>query len=328
VQKKKIYVAGHQGMVGSALVKCLSARVDLELCTSTRQEVDLCDYEKVVNWFDENRPEEVYLAAAKVGGISANNRFPADFILDNLMIQNNVIKAALDSGVKKLLLLGSSCIYPKFAEQPIKEEFLLTGSLEPTNEPYAISKIAGIKLCESLNRQFGVDYRAVMPTNLYGANDNFHPENSHVIPAMMRRFHLAKLEGSKKVTVWGSGAPRREFMLSDDMAAACVHVMNSDQERFSKIAANSMCAHINIGTGVDHSIRELAEIMADVTGFRGSIVFDTSKPDGTPRKLLSVERLSQLGWDNSTELIEGLASTYEWFQRNVSSLRGIETTAR
>ena len=318
---KKIFVAGHRGMVGSAIVRQLEQRGDVELLLAGRDELDLSDSVAVEQWFAVNKPDEVYLAAAKVGGIHANNTYPADFIAVNLQIQNNVIGSAYRSGVRKLLFLGSSCIYPKMADQPIQETSLLTGQLESTNEPYAIAKIAGIKMCESYNRQYGVDYRSVMPTNLYGENDNFHPQNSHVIPAMMRRFHEAEVNGDAQVVVWGTGKPMREFLHVDDMAAACLHVMDLPKQEFDKAVPDAMCSHINVGTGVDCTIRELAETMAAVVGFEGELVFDTSKPDGTPRKLLSVERLKALGWEYSVSLRDGLSLTYEWFLENESGLR-------
>ena len=308
-------------MVGSAIVRRLQQQGDVELLLAGRDELDLSDSLAVDTWFAINKPNQVYLAAAKVGGIHANNTYPADFIAVNLQIQNNVIQSAHKHGVTKLLFLGSSCIYPKLAEQPIQETSLLTGQLEPTNEPYAIAKIAGIKLCESFNRQYGVDYRSVMPTNLYGENDNFHPQNSHVIPAMMRRFHEAKVNGDDQVVVWGTGKPMREFLHVNDMAAASVHVMNLPKSDFDLAVPDAMCSHINVGTGVDCSIRELAETMALVVGFEGELVFDTTKPDGTPRKLLCVDRLKDLGWTYSVDLRDGLASTYAWFLENDEFLR-------
>jgi GDP-L-fucose synthase len=268
------------------------------------------------------RIDQVYLAAAKVGGIHANSAYPADFIGDNLIIQNNVIQAAHNSGVQKLLFLGSSCIYPKLASQPIAEECLLTGPLEPSNEAYAIAKIAGIKLCESINRQYGREYRCVMPTNLYGENDNFHPQNSHVIPAMLQRFHQAVIDESDDVVVWGSGTPMREFLHVEDMAQACVHVMNLSTHQFTQHITDPMCSHINVGTGKDVTIKELAEIMAKTVGFKGQLVFDKTKPDGTPRKVLNVERLAELGWQYTMDLEQGLELTYRWFLKNQSSLRG------
>ena len=305
----KIFVAGHLGMVGSAIVRAIAKQHDVELLLATRQELDLTNAAAVETYMQTHQPDQVYLAAAKVGGIHANNTYPAEFIADNLSIQNNIITSAYRAGVQKLLFLGSSCIYPKLAAQPMREDSLLTGPLEPTNEPYAIAKIAGIKMCESYNRQYGVDYRSVMPTNLYGENDNFHPQNSHVIPAMLRRFHEAKKAGAKEVVVWGTGTPMREFLHVSDMAAACVHVMNLPKGEFESAVPDAMCSHINVGTGIDCTIRELAETMADVVGFEGELVFDTSKPDGTPRKLLSVERLRNLGWEYSVSLKNGLAET-------------------
>ncbi|HDX2399833.1 TPA: GDP-L-fucose synthase, partial [Escherichia coli] len=293
--KKRIYVAGHRGMVGSAICRQLSLRDDIELVVKTHKELDLTVQKDVDAFFEQEKIDQVYLAAAKVGGIYANNTFPAEFIYQNLMIESNIIHSAHKAGIQKLLFLGSSCIYPKFAEQPMNESALLTGILEPTNEPYAIAKIAGIKLCESYNRQYGRDYRSVMPTNLYGINDNFHPENSHVIPALMRRFHEAKESGAPEVIVWGTGTPMREFLYVDDMAAASVHVMELDEAIYQQ-NTQPMLSHINVGTGVDCSIREMAETMASVVGYQGKIVFDVTKPDGTPRKLMDVTRLKNLGW--------------------------------
>ncbi|EET7107132.1 GDP-L-fucose synthase, partial [Escherichia coli] len=295
MKKKRIYVAGHRGMVGSAICRQLSLRDDIELVVKTHKELDLTVQKDVDAFFAQEKIDQVYLAAAKVGGIYANNTFPAEFIYQNLMIESNIIHSAHKAGIQKLLFLGSSCIYPKFAEQPMNESALLTGILEPTNEPYAIAKIAGIKLCESYNRQYGRDYRSVMPTNLYGINDNFHPENSHVIPALMRRFHEAKESGAPEVIVWGTGTPMREFLYVDDMAAASVHVMELDEAIYQQ-NSQPMLSHINVGTGVDCSIREMAETMASVVGYQGKIVFDVTKPDGTPRKLMDVTRLKNLGW--------------------------------
>lgn len=317
--RKNIYVAGHGGMVGRALVRLLR-NFDVNIITRAHEQLDLCNQQAVAEFFLNNSIDEVYLAAARVGGISANSNFPASFIRDNLLIAANVIDAAHMAGIQKLLFLGSSCIYPKFAPQPIPESALLTGSLEPTNEPYAIAKIAGIKLCESYNRQYGRDYRSVMPANLYGPHDNFHPENSHVIPALMRRCHEAVQSGAKEVVVWGSGKPMREFLHVDDMAAASIHVMNLPVEEYQK-HTQPMLSHINVGTGVDCTIRELAETMAKVTGFTGTLTFDSSKPDGTPRKLLDVSRLKALGWQASISLEEGLRSTYEWFLKNQDNFR-------
>lgn len=316
----KIYIAGHQGMVGSAIMRRLQADGFTNLVTCSRQELDLLKQADVVEFFTHEKPDYVYLAAAKVGGIHANNTLPAEFIYENLMIEANVIHAAHQSDVERLLFLGSSCIYPKLAPQPMKEESLLSGPLEATNEPYAIAKIAGIKLCESYNRQYGRDYRSVMPTNLYGPGDNFHLENSHVIPAMMRRFHEAKLAGSNEVVIWGSGTPMREFLHVADMAAASVYVMNLDKVTY-EANTQPMLSHINVGTGVDCTICELAETLAEVTGFRGKLIFDTSKPDGTPRKLMDVSRLKALGWQADISLKEGLANTYQWFLDHQNQLR-------
>ena len=317
---QRIFIAGHQGMVGSAIARQLQLNKDVEVVTRTRRELDLLSQTDVATFFQQEQIDQVYLAAAKVGGIHANNEYPAEFIYQNLMIEANIIHQAFVAGVKKLLFLGSSCIYPKLAEQPMQESALLTGALEPTNEPYAIAKIAGIKLCESYNRQYGVDYRSVMPTNLYGKNDNFHPENSHVIPAMMRRFHEAKLAGDQEVTVWGTGKPMREFLHVDDMAAASVFVMNLDNAIY-QAHTEPMLSHINVGTGIDCTIRELAETMAKVVGFEGKLIFDGNKPDGTPRKLMEVARLKRLGWSAGTSLEAGLERTYEWFVNASESLR-------
>lgn len=321
LNKKRVFVAGHRGMVGSAIVRQLELRDDVELVVRTSKELDLTNQAAVNEFFAEQSVEEVYLAAAKVGGIYANNTFPAEFIYRNLMIESNIIHAAHTNDVQNLLFLGSSCIYPKFAEQPMTERALLTGVLEETNEPYAIAKIAGIKLCESYNRQYGRNYRSVMPTNLYGLNDNFHPANSHVIPAIMRRFHEAKLNGDKEVVVWGTGTPMREFLYVDDMAAASIHVMELNYETY-QANTESMLSHINVGTGVDCTIREMAETMAKVVGFKGEIIFDTTKPDGTPRKLMDVSRLASLGWNYQVSLEEGLSTTYQWFLENQESFRG------
>ncbi|MFA3791376.1 GDP-L-fucose synthase family protein [Aliiglaciecola sp. SL4] len=317
---KKVFVAGHRGMVGSAIVRQLTKQGDVEIVTKTRKELDLTSQAEVSEFFAKENIEQVYLAAAKVGGIIANNTYPAEFIYENLMIQCNIINSAHVAGVQDLLFLGSSCIYPKLAEQPMSEDALLTGTLEPTNEPYAIAKIAGIKLCESYNRQYGRNFRSVMPTNLYGENDNFHPENSHVIPALIRRFHEAKLEGKPEVVAWGSGKPMREFLHVDDMAAASIYVMQLDNATY-EANTQPMLSHINVGTGVDCTIRELVETVAKVTGFEGDISFDASKPDGAPRKLMNVSRLKDLGWQYSISLEEGLASTYEWFLANQDSFR-------
>jgi GDP-L-fucose synthase len=308
-------------MVGSAIMRRLESLGYNDIVTATRAELNLLDASAVYKFFRANRPEQIYIAAARVGGISANNTQPADFILDNLVIEANLIKAAHDNDVQRLLFLGSSCIYPKFAEQPLREDSLLTGTLEPTNEPYAIAKIAGIKLCESFNRQFARDYRSVMPTNLYGPGDNFHPEYAHVIPGMLRRIHEATQTNAKSVAVWGSGKPRREFLHVDDMAAASVHVMELDPEAYWS-AASPMISHINIGSGQDCTISELAHLVAEVTGFRGSIEFDPSKPDGTPRKLLDVSRLQALGWSAGISLSDGLKDAYAWFLDHQVDFRG------
>ena len=320
--KKKVFVAGHNGMVGSAIVRKLSLDTSIELVLASRSDLDLLDASAVTQFFDAQQPDQVYLAAARVGGIHANNTYPAEFISQNLQIQNNMIQAAHNSGVQQVLFLGSSCIYPKLAAQPIVEEALLTGQLEPTNEPYAIAKIAGIKLCESFNRQYGRDYRSVMPTNLYGENDNFHLQNSHVIPAMMLRFHEAVQQGAKEVVVWGSGKPMREFLHVDDMAAACVHVMGLPRDEFLAVVPDPMCSHINVGTGKDVTIAQLAELMAKTVGFEGDLVFDASKPDGTMRKVMHVGRLKRLGWEYDVGLEHGLALTYAWFLAHLDELRG------
>ena len=318
--KKRVFVAGHQGMVGSAIVRALEKAGDAEIITRTRSELDLLDQAAVFRFFNQNAVDEVYLAAAKVGGIWANNTYPAEFIYQNLIIEANIIHGAFEAGVRKLLFLGSSCIYPKLAEQPIAESSLLQGALEPTNEPYAIAKIAGIKLCESYNRQYGTDYRSVMPTNLYGINDNFHPENSHVVPALLRRFHEAKMQDLPSVTVWGSGSPMREFLYVDDMASACLHVMNLPKEVYGEHVL-PMSSHINVGTGKDCTIRELANTIAHAVGYQGEILWDTGKPDGTPRKLLDVGLLKRLGWQYSVELDEGIERTYQWFLQNQEKFR-------
>ena len=319
-KSSKIFVAGHRGLVGSAIVRKLKNEGYDNLVLKTRQELDLRDKKAVESFFKTEQPEYVFLAAAKVGGIQANNTYPADFIIQNIEIETNVITSAFQVGVKRLLFLGSSCIYPRECPQPIKEEYLLTGPLEPTNEPYAIAKIAGIKMCESINRQHGTDFRSLMPTNLYGPEDNFHPENSHVIPGLLRRFHEAKVRGDKYVNVWGSGRPRREFMHVDDLASACVYIMNLDKDIYDNFT-QPMLSHVNVGVGKDCSIKELAETIAEVVGFDGEICFDTSKPDGTPQKLLDISRISALGWSAKISLEEGLKHTYQWFLENKESLR-------
>ncbi|UAW98042.1 GDP-L-fucose synthase [Halopseudomonas nanhaiensis] len=318
---QRIFVAGHRGMVGSAIVRRLEALGYTDIVTRGRNELNLLDQRAVNAFFQAEGIDQVYLAAAKVGGIHANNEYPAEFIYENLMIEANIIHAAHSAGVEKLLFLGSSCIYPKHAEQPMREEALLTGILEPTNEPYAIAKIAGIKLCESYNRQYGRDYRSVMPTNLYGPHDNYHPENSHVIPALLRRFHEATQRGDEEVVVWGSGKPMREFLHVDDMAAASIHVMNLDTATYRE-HTQPMLSHINVGTGEDCTIRELAETVKKVTEFPGKLTFDASKPDGTPRKLMDVSRLERLGWKSSIKLEDGLRDAYRWFVEHQGDARG------
>lgn len=318
---KNIFIAGHNGMVGSAIARQLAAQGDVNLITRSRNELDLLDQKAVLGFFESEAIDQVYLAAAKVGGIIANNTYPAQFLYENLMIEANIIHAAHLTDVQQLLFLGSSCIYPVLADQPMREDALLTGTLEPTNEPYAIAKIAGIKLCESYNRQYGRDYRSVMPTNLYGPNDNFHPENSHVIPALLRRFHEAKERGDASVNAWGTGSPLREFLHVDDMATASIFVMNLDKATYEKYT-QPMLSHINVGTGVDCTIKELTETVAKVVGFEGDIVWDSSKPDGAPRKLMDVNRLKSLGWQASIDLEKGLQNAYQWFLENQDSYRG------
>ena len=314
----KVFVAGHRGMVGSAISRQFEARGQ-NVVTVSRDELDLTDQAAVRAFTRGINPDWVVVAAARVGGINGNNTHPADFIYDNLMIEANLIHAAFEAG-SRVLFLGSSCIYPKLAAQPMPEEALLTGMLEPTNEPYAIAKIAGIKLCESYNRQHGTDFRSVMPTNLYGTGDNFHSENAHVIPMLMRRFHEAKEAGAAEATVWGTGQAMREFLHVDDLAEACIHVMDLPKAEIDGVT-EPMCSHINVGTGVDVTIRELAETIKDVVGFEGELVFDTTKPDGTPRKLLDVSKLRGLGWQAKISLQAGLTSTYAWFLANQNSLR-------
>ncbi len=310
----KIYVAGHRGMVGSAIMRQLHAKGFANVVTRTHAELDLCNQQAVASFFKEERPEQVYLAAAKVGGIHANNIYPAEFIYQNLMMEANVIHQAFEVGVKKLIFLGSSCIYPKLAQQPMAEDALLTGKLEATNEPYAIAKIAGIKLCESYNRQYGqshgIDYRSVMPTNLYGPGDNYHPENSHVIPALIRRFHEAKQQNSPEVVIWGTGTPMREFLYVDDMAVASIFVMELDKQTYDQ-CTEPMQSHINVGFGSDVTIRDLAEMISKTVGYEGNIIFDATKPDGTPRKLLNSNRLKTMGWKAKVHLRDGLALAYQ-----------------
>ena len=320
--ESKIYVAGHRGLVGAAIMRQLQQRGMARLVTRTHTELDLTDQQQVRDFFADEHPDYVILAAAKVGGIHANNTYPAEFIYDNLMIEANVIDAAFHNNVQRLLFLGSSCIYPRAVAQPMREDALLTGGLEPTNEPYALAKIAGIKLCESYNRQYDTDYRSVMPTNLYGQGDNFHPENSHVIPALMRRIHEAKVSHDSEVVVWGSGNAMREFLHVDDMASASIHVLEMDADIY-KANTQPMLSHINVGTGVDCTIRELAETIARVVGYEGVLTFDATKPDGAPRKLMDVERLKNLGWQSGISLEEGLRQTYAWFLQNIdqSNLR-------
>lgn len=320
----KIYVAGHRGMVGSAILRQFEARQvkgePIELVTRTHSELNLIDQYSVRNYLQEERPDAVILAAAKVGGIHANNTYPADFIYENMMMQANVIHEAFAAGVSKLLFLGSSCIYPKHAPQPMAEDALLTGVLEATNEPYAIAKIAGIKLCESYNRQHGTDYRSVMPTNLYGPGDNFHSENSHVLPALIRRFHEAKEQGLEEVVIWGTGTPRREFLHVDDMAAASLFVLDLADDVY-QANTQPMLSHINVGTGTDVSILELAALVARITGFEGAISTDPSRPDGTMRKLMDVTRLAQMGWQSQIGLEQGIRDTYHWYLDNRDAAR-------
>jgi GDPmannose 4,6-dehydratase/GDP-L-fucose synthase len=315
----RAYIAGHRGMVGGAIARSLEAD-GAEIVTATRSDLDLTDQSAVRSFFAKERPDTVIVAAAKVGGIHANNTMPAEFLYENLMIECNLIDSAFRAGVERLLFLGSSCIYPRNAPQPMAEEALLSGTLEPTNEPYAIAKIAGIKLCESYNRQYGTDYRSAMPTNLYGPGDNFHETNSHVLPALLRRFHEAKQAGSEEVVIWGTGTPKREFLHVDDMAAACVFLLNLPKDVYAE-NTEPMLSHINVGTGSDVSIADLARAIAQVTGFEGRISFDATKPDGAPRKLLNVSRLTNMGWTAGVSLEEGIRQTYDWYLANQGSLR-------
>ncbi|WP_330221548.1 GDP-L-fucose synthase [Acinetobacter ursingii] len=322
IKAQKIFIAGHQGMVGSALVRLLQKNTNNEIITVCRKTLDLTQQNAVLDFFKQQLFDQIYLAAAKVGGIYANQHYPAEFIYQNLMIQNNIIQAAHQTNVQKLLFLGSSCIYPKFAEQPIKEEALLTGYLEASNEPYAIAKIAGIKLCESYNRQYKRDYRSVMPTNLYGVNDNFHDQNSHVIPALIQRIHVAKITKQKQVEIWGTGQVKREFLYVDDMAAACVHVMNIPLQQYQNVT-ETMQSHLNIGTGEEVTIQTLAQLICEVIGYHGELIFNHQKPDGTPRKVLDVSRLQQLGWQHRISLRDGLEQTYLWYLNHQGQLRNI-----
>ena len=317
MSKPMIFIAGHKGMVGSALVRLLK-RKKAEIIIKDKKELNLLNQKKVQTFFKNNKIDQVYLAAARVGGIHANSTYPAEFIYENLMIQNNVIHSAFLSGVKKLLFLGSSCIYPKYANQPVKENKLLTGELEPTNEPYAVAKIAGIKMCESYNRQYGsshnLDFRSIMPTNLYGPGDNYHPENSHVIPGLIYRFHKAKIDKLPKVMIWGTGKPKREFLFVDDMARASIYLMNLDKKKFNK-KTSPMCSHINVGSGSDLTIKELAETIKEVVGFKGKIYFDTTKPDGIPRKFLETGLINSLGFKPEVTLKKGLEKAYKDYAR-------------
>ena len=316
----KIYIAGHNGMVGSAIVRKLREKGFINIITRSSSELDLTDQKNVHNFLQDEEPDYVVIAAAKVGGIHANDSYPAEFIYQNLMIEANLIHGSYLAGVNNLLFLGSSCIYPKESLQPIKEEYLLSGHLESTNEPYAVAKIAGIKLCESYNRQYGTDYRSIMPTNLYGPNDNFHPENSHVIPALIRKFHEAKVKNKPFVEVWGSGKPMREFLHVDDMADASIHIMDIDK-KILESEVDPMLSHINIGTGADITIKDVAQIVKEVVGFYGEIVFNAKMPDGTKRKLLDVSKIENLGWKHNISLKCGLQETYKWFLENQEKLK-------
>ena len=315
----KIYIAGHRGLVGSAIVRQLESRGFTNLIMRAHKELDLTNQAQVQNFFTQEDPDYVILAAAKVGGIHANNTYPADFIYQNIMIEANIINSAYESKVKRLLFLGSTCIYPKAVEQPMREDALLTNVLESTNEPYALAKIAGIKLCESYNRQYGTDFRSVMPTNLYGINDNFHSENSHVIPALMSRFHEAKINNDAEVVVWGTGNAMREFLYVDDMAQASLFVLELDEKTY-KANTQPMLSHINVGTGKDTTIREMAEVMKQVVGYEGELTFDTTKPNGAQRKLIDITRLKTMGWVYNISLKEGLKETYKWYLKNKGSL--------
>ncbi len=317
--QKRIFIAGHNGMVGSAILKVLKKNKNIKILTRRRKELDLTNQDSVRKFFDYEKPNEVYIAAAKVGGIFANNTYPAEFITENLLIQTNIIQSAFNFGIKKLLFLGSSCIYPRLCDQPISEKDLLNGYLEKTNEPYAIAKIAGIKVCESYNRQYseshGIDYRSIMPTNLYGPGDNYHEKNSHVIPALIKRIHNAKIKNLEKVEIWGTGSPKREFLHVDDLAEACVYVMNLDKSRINKFI-DPMCSHINLGTGVDTTIKDLAFKISKIINYNGLLEFDRSKPDGTPRKLLNTSLINNLGWHPKIELNIGLENTYQDYLDN------------
>ena len=320
MSKRKIFVAGHKGMVGSAICRQLEKDIEATVVTAVREKLDLLSQIEVQGFLKRERPDAIILAGSKVGGIHANNKYPAEFIFENLQIQNNIIHGSHLADVQSLLFLGSSCVYPKLASQPMAEDALLSGKLEPTNEPYAIAKIAGIKMCESYNRQYGRDYRSVMPTNLYGPGDNFHSENSHVLPSLMLRFHEAKINGDKEVVVWGSGEPRREFLHVDDMAAASIFVMGLSEDAYHS-QTTSMQSQINVGSGHDVSIAELASMIAKVVGYDGTIAFDTSKPDGSPRKLMNVDLLKSLGWKQEIDLKQGLEQTYGWLVDNQNNLR-------
>jgi len=310
--KDKIYIAGHRGLVGSAFVRQLESRGFTNLLIRTHKELDLTNQVQVQTFFKQEKPDYVILAAGKVGGIHANNTYPADFIYQNIMIEANIINSAYEYKVRRLLFLGSTCIYPRAVEQPMREDAILTNVLEPTNEPYALAKIAGIKLCESYNRQHGTDFRSVMPTNLYGINDNFHPENSHVIPALMQRFHQAKINNDSEVVIWGTGNAMREFLYVDDMAAASIFVLELDEETYQS-NTKPMLSHINVGTGIDITIREMAEVMKQVVGYEGKLTFDAAKPDGALRKMIDITKLKKMGWEYSVDLKEGLEETYKWY---------------